>query len=150
MKRRGARAAILAVLLLGLLIFGGVYFAWTTVTDVFQPANSNATNKIAFVIQNGETGATIADQLQAKGLIRNSLAFRIWVKVKGVDTTKFQAGLYNLSPNMTIDQIISLLLLGQPDEIPVTILEGWRLEQVGYQFAHIPSQYHPLVNFRLP
>jgi UPF0755 protein len=121
-KRRGPRAAIFAVLLLGLLIFGGVYFAWTTVSDVFQPVNASATTKIEFLIQPGETGSQIADQLQTEGLIHNSLAFRIWVKIKGVDTTKFQAGLYTLSPSMSIDQIISLLLQGQPDEIPVTIL----------------------------
>jgi peptidoglycan lytic transglycosylase G len=148
MKRRSHRAAIIAILLLGLLIFGGVYFAWSTVTDVFQPANANAAHKIEFLIQPGETGSTIADQLQAKGLIRNSLAFRIWVKIKGVDTTKFQAGLYNLSPSMTIDQIISQLLLGQPDEVPVTILEGWRLEQTAYQFAH-NEPYQPLVKFKI-
>jgi UPF0755 protein len=111
--------------------------------------NANATTKVEFLIQPGETGAEIADQLQARGLIHNALAFRLWVKIKGVDTTKFQAGLYTLSPSMTIDQIISLLLQGQPDEIPVTILEGWRLEQIGYQFAHINPVYHPLVNFKL-
>jgi UPF0755 protein len=146
-KRRGSRVAIFAVLLLGLLIFGGVYFAWTTVTDVFQPANANATNKIPFQIQDGENGTQIADQLQAKGLIRNSLAFRVWVKIKGVDTTQFKAGAYNISPSMSIDQIISLLLLGQPDEVPVTVLEGWRLEQTANQFAHNNPLYQPLVKF---
>ena len=41
MKKRGQRGAIVAVLLLGLLIFGGVYFAWTMVTDIFQPVNTD-------------------------------------------------------------------------------------------------------------
>src|ERR1700674_1102626 len=101
MKRRGPRAAIISVLLLGLLIFGGVYFAWTTVTDVFQPANSNQPNTVAFVISNGKSGAQIADALQSKGLIRNSLAFRIWARIKGLDT-QLHAGAYNRSPSMTI------------------------------------------------
>lgn len=149
MKRRGSRVAIISVFLLGLLIFGGVYFAWTTITDVFQPVNANDTHKTMFVIQNGETGTQIADQLQAKGLIRNSLAFRLWIKIKGVDTTQFKAGAYNLSPNMTIDQIISQLILGQPDEVPVTILEGWRLEQIANQFAHNDPIYQPLVRFNV-
>jgi UPF0755 protein len=147
MKRRGSRVAIISVFLLGLLIFGGVYFAWTTVTDVFQPVNANDNNKTMFVIQNGETGTQIADQLQTKGLIHNSLAFRLWIKIKGVDTTQFKAGAYNLSPSMTIDQIISQLLLGQPDEVPVTIPEGWRLEQIANQFAHNNPIYQPLVKF---
>lgn len=148
-KRRSSRVAILAILLLGLLIFGGVYFAWSTITDVFQPVNANASSQTAFQIQDGENGTQIADELQAKGLIRNALAFRLWIKIRGVDTTKFKAGLYKLSPNMTIDQIISVLLLGQPDEVPVTILEGWRLEQIAYQFAHNNPAYQPLVKFSM-
>ena len=146
MKKRGPRAAIVSVLLLGLLIFGGVYFAWTTVTDVFQPVSSSQPNTVAFVIQNGESGTQIADALQTKGLIRNSLAFRIWARVKGLDT-QLQAGAYNLSPSMTIDQIIAQLLHGQPDAIPVTILKGWRIEQIAYQFAHNDTAYPPLTKF---
>lgn len=146
MKRRGPRAAIISVLLLGLLIFGGVYFAWTTVTDVFQPVNSNRPNTVAFVISSGESGAQIADALQSKGLIRNSLAFRIWARIKGLDT-QLQAGAYNLSPSMTIDQVIAQLLHGQPDAIPVTILEGWRIEQIANKFAHNDTAYPPLTKF---
>ncbi|MGH2498077.1 MAG: endolytic transglycosylase MltG [Ktedonobacteraceae bacterium] len=146
MKRRGPRAAIVAVLLLGLLIFGGVYFTWTTVTDVFQPANSAQPHTVAFVIDNGESGAQIADALQTKGLIRNSLAFRIWARIKGLDT-QLQAGAYNLSPNMTIDQIIAQLLHGQPDAIPVTIVEGWRIAQIADKFAHNDPAFPPLTKF---
>ena len=146
MKRRGTRAAIISVLLLGLLIFGGVYFAWTTITDVFQPVNSNATNKIHFEIQSGWNAAKIADALQKNRLIRNSLAFRIWARIKGLDT-QLQAGVYNLSPNMTIDQIIAQLLHGQPDAIPVTILEGWRVQQIADKFAHNDVAYPPLTKF---
>src|SRR5712692_5299083 len=134
MKRRGSRAAIISVLLLGLLIFGGVYFAWTTVTDVFQPVNSNQPKTVAFVIQSGESGAQIADALQSKGLIRNALAFRVWARIKGLDT-QLQAGAYNLSPSMTIDQIIGQLLNAQPDYLVVAIPEGWRIEQMAQRLG---------------
>ncbi len=146
MKRRGGRAAILAVLLLGVLIFVGVYFAYNTVTDVFQPVSANATSTTPFVITTGETGAQIASGLQSKGLIRNALAFRVWARIKGLDT-QLQAGAYNLSSGMTIDQIIATLLHGQPDEVPVTILEGWRIEQIANQFAHNDLAYPPLTKF---
>src|SRR3984893_537156 len=147
MKRRGPRAAIISILLLGLLIFGGVYFAWTTVTDVFQPVNSNRPKTVAFVISSGESGAQIADALQSQHLIRDALAFRIWARIKGMDT-QLQAGAYNLSPSMKIDQIIGQLLHGQPDAIPVTILEGWRIEQIAQKFAHNDSAYPPLTKFK--
>ena len=140
MKKRGQRSAIIAMLLLGLLIFGGVYFAWTTVTDIFQPVSTNQGQTIAVVVQNGDSTLQIANELQAKGLIRNAIAFRIWARIKGLDT-HLQAGAYNLSTNMTIDAIISQLLNAQPDYIVVSIPEGLRIEQIAQRLgaAGIPK-----------
>jgi UPF0755 protein len=129
MKKRGHRGAIIAVLLLGLLIFGGVYFAWTTVTDIFQPVNTDQGKTVAIVVQSGDTTLQIADELQAKGLIRNALAFCIWARIRGLDT-HLQAGAYNLNTGMTIDAIISQLLNAQPDDFVVSIPEGLRIEQI--------------------
>ncbi len=129
MKKRGQRGAIIAVLLLGLLIFGGVYFAWSLVTDVFQPASTDQGKTVAVVVQSGDGTRQIADELQAKGLIRNALAFRIWARIKGLDT-HLQAGAYNLNTSMTIDAIISQLLNGQPDYYVLSIPEGFRIEQI--------------------
>src|SRR6266568_379710 len=137
MKRaRGPRAAIISVLLLGLLVFGGVYFAWNTASDIFQPVSPPGAGKvIPITIRSGETTAQIADDLQAKGLIRNALAFRIWAKIKGLDT-QLQAGVYTkLSTSMTISEIVDQLLNGQPDAYAVLIQEGWRLEQIAKQFG---------------
>jgi UPF0755 protein len=129
MNKRGQRGAIIAVLLLGLLIFGGVYFAWTTVTDIFQSVSTDQGNTVAVVVQNGDTALQIADELQAKGLIHNALAFRIWARIKGLDT-HLQAGAYKLNTSMTIDAIIGQLLKGQPDDFVVSVPEGLRIEQI--------------------
>ncbi len=134
MKKRGQRGAIIAVLLLGLLIFGGVYFAWTTVTDIFQPVNTDQGKTVAIVVQNGDTALTIADELQAKGLIRNALAFRIWARIKGLDI-HLQAGAYKLNTGLTIDAIISQLLNAQPDYYVVSIPEGLRIEQIAQRLG---------------
>lgn len=139
-KKRGQRGAIIAVLLLGLLIFGAVYFAWTTVTDIFQPVSADQGKTIIVVIQRNETGLQVADDLQAKGLIRNSLAFRVWARIKGLDT-HLQAGAYKLNTNMTIDAIINQFINAQPDYFVVSIPEGWRIEQIAQRLeaAIIPK-----------
>lgn len=136
MRKPGSRAAVVSVLLFGVIIFVLVYYAWNTTTDIFQPVTSNAqAQPISLEITKGETTAQIADDLQAKGLIRNSVAFRVWARIKGLDT-HLEAGIYKkLTPNMTISQIIDQLLNAQPDAIRVVILEGWRLEQMAQQFA---------------
>src|SRR6266496_3730417 len=137
MRGRSARAAIIAVFLLGIVIFGGVYYAWNTATDIFQPVSPAGEGRVIPIqIKPGETTAQIADDLQAKGLIRNALAFRVWARIKGLDT-HLEAGIYKkLTPAMTISQMIDQLLNAQPDAIRVVIPEGWRLEQIAQQFAN--------------
>ena len=134
MKKRGQRGAIVAVLLLGLLIFGGVYFAWTMVTDIFQPVNTDQGKTVIIVVKSGDDARQIADELQAEGIIRNALAFRIWARIKGLDT-HLQAGAYNLNTSMTIDTIIGQLLNAQPDDYVVSIPGGSRIEQVVQKFG---------------
>ncbi|QBD79947.1 endolytic transglycosylase MltG [Ktedonosporobacter rubrisoli] len=134
MKQAGARAAIIAVLLVAVIVFGAIYYAWNTMTSIFQPV-PGPSHTMSIEIQKGETTAQIGDDLVQKGLIRNALAFRIWARIKGLDT-RLQAGMYNdLSTSMTISQIIDKLLDGQPNAIRVIIPEGWRLEQIGHRFA---------------
>jgi UPF0755 protein len=134
MKKRGQRGAIIAVLLLGLLIFGGVYFAWTTVTDIFQPVNTDQGKTVVVVVQNGDTALQVANELQAKGLIHNALAFRIWARIKGLDI-HLQAGAYKLNTSMSIDTIIGQLLNAQPDDFVVSIPEGLRIEQIAQRLG---------------
>jgi UPF0755 protein len=120
-----------------MLIFGGVYYTWFTVTDVFQPVTTVGLGQtIPVEITQGETTAQIANDLQAKGLIRNALAFRVWARIKGLDT-HLEAGIYrHLSTSMNISDIIDQLLNAQPDALRVVIPEGWRLEQIAQKFAN--------------
>lgn len=145
MKRSSPGAAILFVMLLGFLIFGTAMYLWNTATDVFEPVNSNSQTSMSLEIKPGESTAEIADDLQNKGLIHNVLAFRIWARIKGLDT-KLQAGLYKgLSPKMSINDITEQLLNGLPDAIPVLIPEGYRLEQIANAFDQATPK---LVNFK--
>jgi UPF0755 protein len=140
----GIAIAMLAVMLLGSLIFGTSLYLWNTATDIFLPVNTNSQATIGLEIKSGEDTAAIANDLYNKGLIRNVLAFRIWSRVKGLDT-KLQAGLYKgLSPSMSINDITEQLLNGQPDAIPVLIPEGYRLEQIANAFDQATPK---LVNF---
>jgi UPF0755 protein len=136
MNKRGSRYAIIAVILIGAIIFGCVYYAWNTFNDVFQPVTTSGPGRtVSIVIRPGETSREIADDLQAKGLIRNALAFRVWARIKDLDT-HLEAGAYDhLNTRMTIDDIITQLLNGQPDRLAVTIPEGLRIEEIAARFA---------------
>jgi UPF0755 protein len=129
MKLKRGRGAMIAVFIIAIVVFGGIYTAWNTVTDVFLPPSTSQTRQVPLVVQNGETADQVANDLYAKGLIRNPLAFRIWARIKGLDTS-LEAGAYNLTPNMTIDQIIARLQNGQPDEKRLAVIDGFRIEQI--------------------
>ena len=134
--RRGPRVAIIAVLLVGAIIFSVTYYVWNTSTDIFQPVTSAGKGRsITIEISPGESTNQIAADLQNKGLIRNATAFRVWARIKGLDT-HLEAGIYKkLNTSMTISDIIDQLLNAQPDAVRIIILEGWRLEQLARQFS---------------
>ncbi len=135
--RRRSQAAIISVLLVAILIFVGVFWAWSTAVAIFQPTNAGQSGQnVSLVISKGETAKMIADDLQKKGLIRNALAFEVWARIKGLDRS-LQAGVYKkLHPGMTISDIITQLQNAQPDASNVLIVEGWRLEQIAQAFAN--------------
>lgn len=128
MRTRG-RGAMLAIFVIALLIFGAIWSFWSVVTTIFVPPNNTSSQIVTLTIQQGESTQQIADDLQTRGLIRNALSFRLWARVKGLDKT-LEAGVYNLTPGMSIDQIIAKLQNGQPDEQRVVIIEGYRLEEI--------------------
>lgn len=129
MKRPKSRAAIISTLLVGLIIFSLVVFAWNAAIDLFSPVGGSSTS-ISIEVQPHEPAAQIGDELQNKGVIRSAFAFRVWARVQGLDQ-KLQAGVYKqLSPKMSIAEITDRLLNGQPDAIPYTIVEGYRIEQI--------------------
>lgn len=130
MKRPGSRIAIIAVLAVGVVVFILFIYAWNTILDIFQPATTNNAGNVSVTVQSGETATQIGDDLQNRGIIRNATAFKLWARIKGLDST-LEAGKYdNINPRMTISEIVDQLQKGQPDEILVTIPEGSRIRQM--------------------
>jgi len=106
----------------------GIYLSLRQ-SDIEQPANPGDTTKVTFAIEAGETAATIGPRLQQMGLIRDAGLFNLLVRYRGVDSS-LQVGEYQLSPGMSLDQIVTELQHGLARSVLVTIPEGWRMEQV--------------------
>ncbi len=134
MRKRGPRVALIVLLLM--LACGGAagFGVWTVVVNLFQSAGPPGSPNVPFVIREGENTAQIADDLQAKGLIRNAFAFRVWARYQGLDT-RLKPGEYTLNASMTIQEIVNTLLAGSPDQIWVTIPEGFRIIQMPARFT---------------
>ena len=67
--------------------------------------------------------------LHEKGLIRSSLVFSLYTRLKEVDK-QLKAGEYSLQPFLSVPEIILQLIKGQPDIIKITIPEGYTIQQI--------------------
>ncbi|HIC88782.1 MAG TPA: endolytic transglycosylase MltG, partial [Anaerolineae bacterium] len=93
-----------------------------------QPASRDGT-LVPFRVEPGETAATIADRLQAEGLITDAQLFRLYMRYYGIDS-RLEAGDFELSPSMTMPEIAQRLQRARVEEVVVTIPEGLRMEEI--------------------
>ncbi|HYD35249.1 MAG TPA: endolytic transglycosylase MltG [Vitreimonas sp.] len=111
--------------LLAILVLAGVTgYAYTQL----QPASSTPTDSTTFVIPKGQAISIIGHRLAEEGLIKNPLAFRAYVKFKGLGD-KLQAGSFKLNSGMSLGEIAQQLTTGT-DDLWITIPEGWRVEEI--------------------
>lgn len=114
----------LLVLLALVLLTGGIFF-WQI---SLSPVNLFDKNTQTFVVKNGEALKTVAQSLEQKGLIHSWLIFVLQAKRLGA-SGQIQAGDFQLSPSLSMGQIIEALNHGTKD-VWVTIPEGWRKEEI--------------------
>jgi len=96
--------------------------------ELTKPMGTDDT-PIPFSIAPGETAGTIAQRLQEMGLISDAELFRLYVKYHNLDAN-LEAGDFTLRANMTMEDIAHELLEARFEEIQITILPGWRLEEI--------------------
>lgn len=120
---------ILFIFLFLTSILIGCYFY---ISRLFSPVSSDKTS-VDFLITKGSSVSQIAINLEKNKLIKSSILFKFYVQITN-STNKIQAGEFQLSPNLSLSQIVNELKKG-PKEIWVTIPEGLRREEVALKFA---------------
>lgn len=86
---------------------------------------------VTFVVESGETATAVAQRLEELGLVVSGDVFRRYMSYKGLDAS-LQAGTYTLKATMTIPEVAEAMQTGSVDAVMVTIVEGWRVEQIGW------------------
>ena len=95
--------------------------------QLHQPANPG-NSKVRFVVPPGATFHEIADTLHRTGLIDSVTVFDLYARYRHLDRN-VQAGAYELSRNLNMIQILTALQTAVPDEIFVTIPEGYTIKK---------------------
>ncbi|HEY8362592.1 MAG TPA: endolytic transglycosylase MltG [Tissierellaceae bacterium] len=112
-----------------LVTFTAILLWWL----MLQPVNPKAKDSISFEIKKGMTAKVVGKSLENQGLVKNSLIFYIYTKINRLDT-KFKSGIYELTPAMTLPEIVDKLVKGEVLLKKVTIPEGTTLEKIAEIF----------------
>ncbi len=132
--RRRKRALIRMVVLLAILVLAGIGIFSFYVGKSGVPIDPDNENLVSIEIPIGTGTSGIAAILEENQLIDNTSVFRLKTKMKGYDG-KYKAGGYSLSPSMSMDEMMELLLEGKADTIRFTIPEGYDIKRTTGKLA---------------
>lgn len=116
-----------------LSIFAVFILIFLYIKTLFLPVSSD-TKTVDFMINKGASVSQIGKNLEKAGFIKSGVAFKFFVQVTN-SQNKIQAGEFQLSPNLSLPQLVNELKKG-PKEIWVTIPEGLRREEIALKFAN--------------
>jgi len=126
-KKQKKRYLFLSIILLILIAL--VFF----LRQIYLPLDSSSEKRIIFQIEKGQEVDEIAARLKKEGIIRSPFVFKWSAFLFGV-YGKLQAGVYYLSPAMSVNEILKRISRGDILKEKITIIEGWSIKDIGEYF----------------
>lgn len=133
-KAKGIRFVILIFVFFIAVTVAGGYLSYNYVVGSHKELEKDKViaiapgQEISFEVPRGADTSDIAELLKEKGLIKNTLLFKILSKINGYDGM-YQSGIHIVSTNLKYDDLMRILT-GKPESIKVTIPEGLTYKQV--------------------
>jgi UPF0755 protein len=126
-RKRGCITAIVFIIIV-LSIPVLIYYKYKTFLNT--PV-SKESKDIELRVYKGTNSGAILENLNQKGLIKNKLFAKYYIKKTKLDTS-LKVGVYKFNTTMTPVEIFNLLLKGEvdPDVVMVTIPEGFSVRQI--------------------
>ncbi|MFB1050733.1 endolytic transglycosylase MltG [Paraliobacillus sp. JSM ZJ581] len=119
------------LLLLSILLIVGGISGYFYIKNGLKPVDPSDESTKTVTIPLGSSTSQIASILEDDGVISNDLIYRFYVKFN--NASQFQAGEYQLSPSMSLEEITEKIQTGimmQDPVFTVTIPEGKTLEEI--------------------
>ncbi len=118
-----------------LVIVVAVVIVGTSYVGALGPVDPNSGSVKSLVhIENGAGLAQIADLLADHNCLRSPLVFKLHALVTG-QAGKLKSGTYEVSPAMSVADIMRMLVEGRQATVTVTIPEGFTLAQIARRLA---------------
>jgi UPF0755 protein len=110
--------------------------------DLTGPAATSDTQG-AFTVTSGERADEVAANLVAAGFLADSELFLNYLRYYDLDSG-LEAGVYELEAGTTIPGLAAILSRAVDQQIDLTFIEGWRLEEMAAYLAQIrPAAIDP-------
>jgi len=98
--------------------------------QIYFPENFSSNKTIVYAVKKGYDDKKIAGDLQKLGIIK-SVSFFEFYDLISLQHSSLKAGDYNLSPRMSIYQIVKKISNGDIIKNNLVILEGWTVDDIG-------------------
>ena len=128
MKKFNVKRFLLFILILIVLCVVALYFTYSKMIS----APSDKSEEVRITVNNGDTYGTIANMLKEKGLIRNVLAYKIYIK-RNTPSKGLEKGDYILKTNYNLKELINTLEKGSisvGNTKTVTFVEGKNMRYI--------------------
>ncbi len=149
--------AILVLVLLAVIAFGGAYLYYQHALTAIEDCETSDCKTISFTVAENTGGTKIARDLEDAGLIRSALAFCVYLKLEEHDAS-LKSGEYQFNTGMDVAHIVQSLETGVVAQtFKITFLPGGtlaaareRLQNLGYRDEEITQAFnasydHPLL-----
>ncbi|MBF8807730.1 MAG: endolytic transglycosylase MltG [Enterococcus lacertideformus] len=130
---------IILVIALTLLIVGGIlgFTVYRYVDNGLKPLDPKDDQLVQIEIPSGSSNKQIGEILENNKVIKSGIVFNYYTKFKNM--TGFQAGYYQMAPNMTLDEIGKQLQEGGTSE-PMKVADGKIVVPEGYNIDQIAAR----------
>jgi UPF0755 protein len=121
----------LIILSLIIIIGGTAVGGYLYIKSALKPADPDDTKPVKVEIPIGSGVTSIGSILEENGIVKNETVFKYYVKFN--NESGFQAGSYDLTPSMTLSEIVNSLKTGKvmrKAEFKITIPEGLQLDKI--------------------
>ena len=125
-------AVPLAILSAGLI--SSSWWIWASAA----PSSFGA--KIRLTISEGMPTQAIAQELESAGVIRSSLALRLWLQwqsLRSGESSALRSGTYDFSTNQSLTEVVAQIQTSKSTEVRFTVPEGWSISQMADLFEKL-------------
>ena len=135
-RRRGLHPALTALIVTVAILACGYYGLTKYYASALEPVSPGDTRDVLVIISEGSSTTAIAKTLRDRNLIKSEYVFRIHCQRMEYDG-KFKYGEYTLNRNMSVDDIVEVLIKGVAlaSTKKFTIPEGYNITQIARVLA---------------